>query len=132
MERFKAVGALIVTVLTAAIVIWWLVLVATRIGVKPVVENGSVVLDEWTKAKDILLVVLPLFTATLAYWLGARGTAEAKDEAAGAQMKLDAVIDSAAEPGILETARRRHPDAFPPPTYQVFQRKSKPQSPSDD
>jgi hypothetical protein len=111
MEQFKAVGALIVTILTAGIVIWWLILVATRIGVKPVVENGNVVLDEWNRAKDILLVVLPLFTATLAYWVGQRGTAEAKEEAAGAKAQLDAVIDSSPE-GILKRAKNDHPDAF--------------------
>jgi hypothetical protein len=114
-EKFKSVsgfvGALVVTIFTAAIVTWWLILVANRIGVKPVVENGSVTLDEWSRAKDILLVVLPLFTATLAYWVGSRGTADAKEEAAGAKAQLDAVIDSSPE-GILKKAKKDHPDAF--------------------
>jgi len=110
-DKVKAVGAVIATVLTAAILVWWLWLVADRINVRPVVENGAVVLDEWQRAKEILLVVLPLFSAALAYWVGSQGTTEAKKEAAGAKQKLDAVLDSSPE-GILKKAKEEHPEAF--------------------
>ncbi len=111
MDKIKAVGAGVATVLTAAIVIWWLYLVADRLGVQPVVKNGSVVLDEWSRAKDILIVVLPLFSASLAYWVGAQGTTQAKKEAQGAKEQLNAVIDSAPK-GLLLEAKSQHPDVF--------------------
>ena len=111
MEKLKAVGAIIATVFTGVILVWWLYLVADRIGVKPEVENGNVVLDEWSRAKEVLLVILPLFSAALAYWVGSQGTTEAKKEAQGAKKQLDAVIDSSPE-GVLQKAKQNHPDAF--------------------
>lgn len=115
MDRFKAYGAAAVTLLTGGLVVWWLYLVSERIGVKPEVEMGSVVLDEWGRAKDILLVVLPLFSASIAYWVGAqvgaKETSEAKTEAAGAKGKLEAVLDASPQ-GTLETAKEKHPEAF--------------------
>ena len=118
MDRFKAYGAAAVTLLTGGLVVWWLVIVAQRIGVKPEVENGNVVLDEWSRAKDILLVVLPLFSASIAYWVGAqvgaKETNEAKSEAAGAKDKLEAVLDASPQ-GTLESAKEAHPEAFAGP-----------------
>jgi hypothetical protein len=111
MEKIKAVGALVATLLTGAIVIWWLVIVASKIGVKPVVENGNVVLDEWERSKDILIIVLPLFSAALAFWVGGQGEAAAKQEAEGAKQQLEAVIDVSPE-GILKKAKSEHPEAF--------------------
>jgi hypothetical protein len=107
----KPVGALAATLLTAGILIWWLILISDRLGVEPVVKNGKVVLDEWGRAKDILLVILPLFSASLAYWVGSQGTTDAKKEAQGAKDRLDAVIDSSPE-GVLQKAKTAHPDAF--------------------
>jgi len=115
----KAIGVIIVTILTAVIAIWWLYMVATRINVQPVVNaSGAVVLDEYARAKDILLVVLPLFTATLAYWVGAKGTSDAKEETAEAkkqtektQAQLNAVVD-VSDRGILKNAMTEFPEAF--------------------
>ena len=112
MDKLKAVGAIIATVLTGAIVIWWLILVANRLGMKPELDNaGNVVLDQYGRAKDILLVVLPLFSAAVAYWVGSSGTQDAKKEAAGAKKQLDAVIDQSPE-GVLQKAKQAHPEAF--------------------
>ncbi|MEX0666096.1 MAG: hypothetical protein WD598_15200 [Acidimicrobiia bacterium] len=111
MKVIKSVGALIATVVTAGILIWWLVIVADRIGVKPEVVDGKVVLDEWARAKDILLVVLPLFSAALAFWVGNQGTADAKKDAEGAKKQLDAVIDASPE-GVLKKAMADHPESF--------------------
>jgi hypothetical protein len=115
----KAIGVIIVTILTAVIAIWWLYVVATHINVQPVVNaSGAVVLDEYARAKDILLVVLPLFTATLAYWVGAKGTSDAKEETAEAkkqtektQAQLNAVVD-VSDRGILKNAMTEFPEAF--------------------
>jgi hypothetical protein len=112
LDQMKTLGAFLATALTGAIVIWWLVIVAHRIGVKPEVDNaGNVVLDQYGRSKDILLVVLPLFSAALAYWVGSAGTQDAKKEAEGAKEKLDAVIDSAPQ-GALQRAKEMHPDAW--------------------
>ena len=111
MEKFKAVGALIATLFTAALLLWWLIKVGDRIGTKAEVENGTVVLDEWARAKDILLVVLPLFSASLAYWVGSQGLSQAKEEAKGAKKQLDAVLD-VSDPGLLKQAKTQHPQAF--------------------
>lgn len=111
-EKVRSVGAVIVSVITAAIAIWWLALVAARLGVKPEVNaQGAVVLDQFQRAKDILIVVIPLFSAALAYFVGSQGTADAKKEAAGAKDKLEAVLDTS-QPGALEEAKKKHPKAF--------------------
>jgi hypothetical protein len=111
MELLKAVGAIVASVFAGAILVWWLVIVANRIGVKPTVENGNVTLDEYQRAKDILLVVFPLFSASLAYWVGSSGTRDAKQEATDAKKQLNAVVDASPE-GVLDKARQLHPDAF--------------------
>jgi hypothetical protein len=88
-EKVRSIGAVIVSILTAAIAIWWLALVAARLGLKPEVNaQGVVVLDQFQRAKDILLVVLPLFSAALAYFVGSQGTADAKKEAAEQKTNL--------------------------------------------
>jgi hypothetical protein len=43
---------------------WWPYVVYQHLGIKPEGDTaGKVVLDEFQRSKDILLVVLPLFTA---------------------------------------------------------------------
>jgi hypothetical protein len=111
-EKIKSLGAALVTLVTAALTIWWLYEVASRLGVAPTKDDaGNIVLDEFQRAKDILIVVLPLFSAALAYWVGSQGTTAAKEEAASAKGKLDAVLDASPE-GILKKAKDLHPTAF--------------------
>lgn len=112
MEKVKGVGAIVITLLTGAVTIWWLALVAQRLGVRPVVENGSVVLDEFQRTKDILLVVLPLFSAAVAYWVGSREAKDAKEEAATTKEQLTAVLDQG-EANLLKRAKETYPEAFP-------------------
>jgi uncharacterized membrane protein len=110
--NIKVIGAVVSTIITAAIAFWWLYIVYQRLGVKPEVDTtGKVVLDEFQRAKDILLVVLPLFTAALAYWTGSAGTTQAKQEAKETKKQLNAVLDSSPE-GVLEKAKTAHPEAF--------------------
>jgi hypothetical protein len=110
-EKIKSIGAAVVSLVTAAFAIWWLALVANRLGVKPEVENGAVVLDQFQRAKDVLLVVLPLFSASLAYWVGSQGTEKAKKDADKATAKLQAVISTSPKE-IVEEAMAKHPKAF--------------------
>ncbi|MHB8467651.1 MAG: hypothetical protein ACYDH6_03100 [Acidimicrobiales bacterium] len=112
MDKVKPYGAVVVAVVTAAIAVWWLALVAQRLNVMPKLDDkGAVVLDEFQRAKDVLLVVLPLFTAVVAFFVGNQGTADAKKEATGARKQLQAVVDSAPI-GTLQQAKSAHPDAF--------------------
>lgn len=112
MDRLRAVGAIVVSVVAAGLAVWWLYEVAIRLSIRPVTDaSGAVVLDEFQRAKDILLVVLPLFSASLAYWVGSQGTAAAKQDAADAKDKLLAVLDVSPE-GVLKDARDKHPEAF--------------------
>jgi len=111
-ERVKSVGAILVSVVTAAIAIWWLYEVAVRLGVPPVKDDqGNIVIDQFQRAKDILIVVLPLFSASIAYWVGSSGTADAKKEAQDSKSKLDAVLDASPQ-GMLQRAKELHPEAF--------------------
>lgn len=111
-DQIKTVGAGVATVLTGLIVIWWLIVVASVLDVAPEVNaQGAVVLDQFQRAKDILLVVFPLFSASVAYWVGSSGTAEAKKDVAAAQGQMNAVLDKAPQ-GTLEQAKAAHPDVF--------------------
>ena len=111
-DKIKAAGVAIVSVATFALTVWWLVLVAQRLGVKAEVDaSGNVTLDTYQRAKDILLVVFPLFSAALAFWVGNSGTTDAKKQEKVAKAQLTAVLDSS-PPNILATAKQNHPDAF--------------------
>ncbi len=111
-DTIKSLGAAVVTLVTASLTIWWLYEVASRLGLAPTKDDaGNIVLDQFQRAKDILIVVLPLFSAALAYWVGSQGISAAKEEAASAKGKLDAVLDVSPE-GILKRAKELHPTAF--------------------
>jgi hypothetical protein len=80
-DNLKDIGAVVVTIVFALLVAWWLLEVARRLGTRPIVENGAVTLDEFQRAKDILVLVLPLLTAAAGYWFGNKGAEGAKDDA---------------------------------------------------
>ncbi len=83
-EKLKGWGAIVVSVLTFGVLAWWLVVVATHIGDSPVVVDGAVALDTFQRSKDILLVVLPLATTAVGYWLGNQGADKAEESAQAA------------------------------------------------
>jgi hypothetical protein len=58
-EVLKVVGAIVALLITGALTLWWLIVVAQRLGMEPKVVDGNVVLDEFQRAKDILLVCFP-------------------------------------------------------------------------
>jgi hypothetical protein len=93
LSRVKDAGAVLITILFAAIVVWWLYEVAQRLGLAPVVnDQGAVVLDEFQRAKDILVLVFPLLTAAGGYWLGNKGAESARAEARESNAKLESLI----------------------------------------
>ena len=60
----------------------WLILVATRLGVPPQYrENGDLEIDEYARAKDIFVAILPLATTVLGYWFGAAGKEKVEEKA---------------------------------------------------
>lgn len=92
----RQIGALLVTALSAGIAIWWLVVASQHLGDPPTVDTaGKVILDQWSRSLSVLAIVLPFFSATLAYWLGSKGTAEAKQDAKAAKENADAATQTA-------------------------------------
>jgi hypothetical protein len=131
----KSVGTIVVTVISFGIVIWVLFFVLTNIGTAPVpATGGKAAVDPYEHAKDILLVVFPLATATIGFWFGSDGKAKAQDQAAQAQStaadaqstaadaqsrataadkQKSAVLQSVDDSkGLLEKAKRDFPEAF--------------------
>ncbi len=125
-DRIKGLGALITTAFIFVILLWWLIVVALHVGTNPVVNaDGVVTLDTFQRTKDILLVVLPLATTAVGFWLGSQGTAQAQEtaqtatrtaetaqaEAVAAKDQLMALVD-VSEAHKLQEARNAHPAAF--------------------
>lgn len=93
---------LIITILMVIIVGFWLVMVAQRLGTAPVTKpDGTIVYDEFGRAKDILIAVLPLLTLALGYWFGAQSADKAEKQAdqkaADADAKAKEADDKAKE-----------------------------------
>lgn len=110
----KNIGTIVVTVFAFGIVLWWLIVVLNKIGTAPTVNSkGAVTLDQYQRAKDILLIVFPLATAAVGYWLGSRGTAKAQDQAQQAHSKLAAVLNASPDTNLLNRAAEAFPAAFP-------------------
>lgn len=106
---------------------WWLYEVSSRLGTAPTKDaQGTVVVDEYQRAKDILLVVLPIVTSVLGYWFGSQGkekadaaatkandeASKAKDEAHDAKQQLAAITAAAGDPELLTKARSLYPHLF--------------------
>lgn len=121
-------GLIIRTVLTAILLVvcaWWLWVVASNVSIKPVMsDDGKIIFDQFARAKDVMLAVLPLLTLALGYWFGSAGTAKAEEKADKAQDKADkvqrqvAALTDVADPGadLLNKAQKKHPEAFGLPT----------------
>jgi hypothetical protein len=69
------------------IVIGWLVIVGMNLGKVPLCNrDGTVRMDQYVRAKDILALVLPFLTTVAGFWLGSQGTAQAQNQAAEAHV----------------------------------------------
>lgn len=98
---------------------YWLLEVAGQIPAVPTRDSEGHILDTYQRAKDILLVVLPLLTTALGYWFGAAGreNAEAKaqfamSEASKSQKRLEGVLGSSTDQELLSKAQELYPEAF--------------------
>jgi hypothetical protein len=125
---FRGIGAVVTTLVVFAILIWTLAYVFPNIGVAAQLDkDGKVVLDKFGNIKSILLVVLPLASTTIGYWLGTQGTTQAQTsadqartdavkataQASSATAQLTALADLAPA-GTLQAAKEAHPEAFAP------------------
>ena len=125
-DRIKSLGALLTTVFIFLILLWWLIVVARHVGTDPVVNSdGVVTMDTFQRTKDILLVVLPLATTAVGFWLGNQGAAQAQEtaqlatqnaetaqaQAVAAKDQLMALVD-VSDARKLQEAKSAHPEAF--------------------
>lgn len=120
MEKLNGWVRGLVTLVILSMTLWWLVVVGARLGTPPVMgEGGAVLVDEYARAKDILLVVLPLTTTAFGFWFGVQGKDKAEEKADRAEEKADkavgeskALIASSTDPELLQRARDTYPEAF--------------------
>ena len=108
----------VITVGLFLLVAWWLWAVWRHIGDVPTQDTNGDVVDRFQRAKDILLVVLPLLTTALGYWFGAEGkdkavssAAEAEKTAKTEQTKVQALLQVAPEDQVT-AAKKQYPEAF--------------------
>jgi hypothetical protein len=119
MEKAAMYIRAVLTGVLFLITTYWLLEVAGQISSVPTRDDDGQTLDTYQRAKDVLLVVLPLLTTALGYWFGAAGreSAEAKasaalSEAKRTQQKLEGVLGSSREQDLLSKAQALYPDAF--------------------
>jgi hypothetical protein len=119
-DKIKNTGTIAVTVLVFILVIVWMVAVFKNLGKAPHYRSGTLSYDEFTRAKDVLVLVLPLLTTAVGYWLGSQGTAAAQKKADAAEGKAqvaqkeasDAQAEAAHRKGQLDLLEKTHPQAF--------------------
>ena len=114
------IARLVITAMLLLLCGWWLWVVSKNLSVQPVLsEDGKVIFDQFQRAKDVLLAVLPLLTLALGYWFGTQGTAkaeekadEAKQEAQAAQERVVAIVGASSDEQLLAKAQAANPRAF--------------------
>jgi hypothetical protein len=100
-------------------VAWWLFVVAGHLGDSPLVDKqGNVVMDEFQRTKDILLVVLPLLTTALGYWFGSEGKDKAED--AAKEATKTARTEQAKVQALLGVTPQEHVRAAKKSSYEAF------------
>ena len=94
-------------------------------------QDGTLRMDQFIRARDVLALVLPFLTTVAGFWLGSQGTAQAQNQAEAAQNRakgaqdeltrksdqMAAVIAYASSKlpegeNVLDGARQAHPEAF--------------------
>ncbi|GAA1052096.1 hypothetical protein [Dietzia natronolimnaea] len=115
LENTAALRELTRFVVTLALVIavfWCIYLVGSFMGTPVTKQPDDTLLDPYQRAVGLLATLLPLLTIVVGYWFGVTGKDQAEQRANNAQHKLDAVLDSSDEPGLLEKATNRYPSVF--------------------
>jgi len=114
MNWIKGIGSVLLTIFIFGIVIWWLAVVLSKIGMAPVVNSkGAITLDQYGRAKDILTFVFPLATAAVGFWFGNQGTVQAQQQADTAHARTEALLGASTDPQLMAKAATAAPSAFP-------------------
>jgi hypothetical protein len=118
------VGAIVMSIALFIVVLTWVIVVGIHIGTQPVHnKDGTVQMDAYARAKDILVLILPLLTTAAGFWLGSQGTGQAQKQAADAttvakeaQEQRSAILSVAPSmtdgTDVLTAAKAAHPAAF--------------------
>jgi len=127
MTWIKGAGTIVVTLFIFVIVGAWLYFTATKVGVAPVFNSkGIPTIDQYGRAKDILLIVFPLATAAVGFWFGNQQTAQAQKQADTAtqsaqlahaqarqsQAKVEAILGASNDTELIQKAKAASPSAF--------------------
>jgi hypothetical protein len=112
---------IVITVALLLLVGWGLVLVTAHLTAGIIKDANGNTVDSYQRSSDVLHVLLPLLTIALGYWFGSEGKENAEERASAAQgevsqtrRQLAAVLDSSSEPDLLEKAKAKDREAFPP------------------
>jgi len=101
--------------------------VGLSVGRVPVYsKDGTVQLDQFARAKDIFVLLLPLMTTAAGFWLGSQQTGHAQKQAAAARATAKKATDQQTAilsvtpplPGgkdVLTAAKEAHPEYFDMP-----------------
>ena len=99
----KSIGSVVVSILLFLLVGGWVILVATKIGTQPTLnKDGSIQVDEFAQAKDILVILFPLLTTAVGFWLGNQGTVAAQKQTTVANATASRAQDNAHKAGVRE------------------------------
>jgi hypothetical protein len=118
------VGAIAISVSLLLLVTTWIVVVVNQIGTVPVYNSdGSVRMDEYSRTKDLLALLLSLLTTAAGFWFGSqRDQVRRKSRPPPPPIRETAQDQRAAilsvsppMPGggnVLKVAKEANPDAF--------------------
>ena len=102
-DAVKSAGSIIVTILLFIVVGFWMWFVAKNLGKTPTYNaDGSVKLDEYSRAKDVLVIFIPLLTTAVGFWFGSQGTVQAQKQTAVANQTAAVANDHAHQAGVRE------------------------------
>ncbi|GLZ41340.1 hypothetical protein [Actinokineospora sp. NBRC 105648] len=115
----------LITLALVGVVMWCLILVSNQLFAGAFTDSAGNTVDPHQRAKDLLLVVMPLVTTVLGFWFGTRDqdrvrasaavqVEQAENRAAAAIDKLTTVTAVSTEPDLLPRARTLRPDLFAP------------------
>lgn len=116
-ERAQTVGVSILSVLLALVFAYVVYETLQQLNQAPVyLKDGTTVsYDPFVRAKDILTIILPLFTTIIAFWVGQRGAATAQKKANDAKDEANAAkVQVALQQGQLVQIQKNFPQAFGP------------------
>lgn len=115
-DNVRNTGTIVTTVAVFVLVLVWMIAVWVNLGKLPEYnDDGTVRIDEFQRAKDILSLVFPLATIAVGYWLGSEGKAKSDDKAKAAEAENTAIrtaVKESNDPEILTRAKAIFDEQF--------------------